>query len=347
MKNLWLILLTSALMINTSCAVASPMPVAGGSAQINGIEWLYGYDEALKIAESKDLPILLFFTGSDWCTWCTKLEKEALHTPEFAEIAGGKFVFVHLDFPMHRSQEPRLASQNQSLKKKYGVSGFPSVIVTDSKGNRIGQTGYRKGGGVSFADHLLNMVNSYQKHRHNMQDLGSNQNVSQDDLKAFYLKARELGDKSEAQAILEKGLKTENNQFFQLEQYRVVIENGDMHAKEAIRIRDKLLAVSSDKAAKVNHDVAIIEFQVLQQKMKRDKLSPTAVVSPLMLYLDKYGAQNPEAWRVDMAIAQVYVEAGQPQEALRYAQQAQQMAPSKFKTEIDNATQYIRSQIKS
>ena len=29
----------------------------------------------------------MFFTGSDWCGWCIRLQKEVLKTPEFATWA--------------------------------------------------------------------------------------------------------------------------------------------------------------------------------------------------------------------------------------------------------------------
>ena len=190
------------------------------------------------------------------------------------------------------------------------------------------------------------MVNSYQKHRSTLKDLGANQQLSNEDLKDLYMKARELGETKEAAAILEKGLKNDKDNFFLLQKYRATIETGDMHAKEALRLRDKLLAVPSDATVKANHDVAVVEFDVLQQRMKRDKLSPAAVVTPLVNYLDKYGDQDSEKWRVNMAITQVYLEGGQPQEALRYALEAQQSAPAKVKPQIDNAVTFIRSQVK-
>lgn len=343
MKGMTAILLTLAIFFNISDASAA----AASSYRSGGIQWLSNYDEAAKIAQQQQLPLFLFFTGSDWCTWCTRLENEVFDTPEFQSRAGNKFVFVSLDFPMHHQLEPRIASQNQQLKAKYGVSGFPSIVIVDAQGHKIGVSGYRPGGPNRYVDELAAMVDSYQKHLSTLKDLDSNQPISNGDLKELYMKARELGENKEAAAILEKGLKGEDkDNFFLLEKYRITIETGDMHTKEALRMRDKLLTVPSEAIAHAHRGVAIVEFEVLQQRMKRDKLSPAAVVTPLAHYLERFGTQDKDAWRMDMAIAQVYLEGGQPQEALRYALDAQQSAPTKMKAEIDNAIAYIRSQVK-
>ncbi len=62
------------------------------------ITWLTNY-EWQRQRQKKFHPIVHFFTGTKWCTWCNKLEEEVLDTPEFAELAGKQFVFLKLDFP--------------------------------------------------------------------------------------------------------------------------------------------------------------------------------------------------------------------------------------------------------
>jgi protein disulfide-isomerase len=343
MKKLGTILLASFLMGNMAFAASNSTP----TQQVNAsqeIRWYTNYDEATKIADANGVPIVLFFTGSDWCTWCKKLEEEALDKGEFAKLTSDKFVFVKLDFPMHHPLEPRLASQNQQLKKKYNISGFPSIVVVDPKGNRIGSSGYRQGGATGYATHLLGMVGSYTKHQSTLKGLGSSQ-LPHEELKELYVKARELGQNQEATAILENGLKFDKDNFFLLEKYRSVIEQEDMNDKEAIRLRDRLLNVAEDKLMRASHDIAVVEFQVLQSKMKRDKLSPAAVATPLVLYIEKHGYHDPDVWKVNMAISQLYLEAGQRENALNYAQQALGSAPTKVRPDIDNAVHYINSQI--
>ena len=124
---------------------------------LQAVEWTTDYNAAVNRSKSESKPIVLFFTGSDWCSWCTKLEREALDTPEFDQLAGNRFVFVKLDFPRKRNLPDALSQQNSELQQKYNIRGFPTLVIIDADGNTLGQTGYRAGGGTKYAEHLLNM----------------------------------------------------------------------------------------------------------------------------------------------------------------------------------------------
>lgn len=122
------------------------------------IQWYTNYQEAAQVAKKDKKPLFLFFTGSDWCGWCKKMESEILSTPDFANAAGSRFVFVMLDFPMNQTLPPDIAEQNNQLKQKYGVTGYPTVIILDSNENFVAETGYRSGGGKAYADYIFGLV---------------------------------------------------------------------------------------------------------------------------------------------------------------------------------------------
>jgi protein disulfide-isomerase len=124
------------------------------SLKCDAIEWQTDFQQATQVAKEQNKPLVLFFTGTDWCVWCKKLESEALDTREFDADAGNKFVFVKLDFPRNGAQNP----QNDELQRRFNVRGFPSVIILDSHGNQMGSTGYKQGGGKAYADHLLKLA---------------------------------------------------------------------------------------------------------------------------------------------------------------------------------------------
>jgi protein disulfide-isomerase len=132
-----------------------------GASSNPHIEWLTNYDEAVKQSKATSKPIVLFFTGSDWCTWCNKLEIEILDTPEFIKVASDKFIFVKLDFPMNKAQAPAIAEQNQKLQAKYEVRGYPTLILIDQNGEIMGTTGYRAIGGERFAFHMIQMADVF------------------------------------------------------------------------------------------------------------------------------------------------------------------------------------------
>ncbi len=71
--------------------------------------------------------VLLDFTGSDWCGWCIKLQKETFSKPEFQKFAAESLVLVELDFPRGKEQSEELKKQNQELAEKFGIQGFPTL----------------------------------------------------------------------------------------------------------------------------------------------------------------------------------------------------------------------------
>ena len=107
-----------------------------GSLTINAQEltWQTDINKAMEISKKTKKPLLLFFTGSDWCGWCIRLQKEVLKTPEFAKWAKDKVVLVELDFPRRAQQSPELVKQNMELQQVLGVRGYPTVwFVNASK----------------------------------------------------------------------------------------------------------------------------------------------------------------------------------------------------------------------
>jgi thiol-disulfide isomerase/thioredoxin len=116
--------------------------------------WGTDYAAALAQARSEGKQVFLLFTGSDWCVWCKRLEGEILSTPEFKEYAAAKLILVKLDFPRHTPQSDQLKAQNTQLAQQNGIRGYPTVVILDSSGKRIGTLGYVKGGPAGFISKL-------------------------------------------------------------------------------------------------------------------------------------------------------------------------------------------------
>jgi len=116
--------------------------------------WLTDFDAAKKKAASENKPLVLDFTGSDWCGWCIKLDEEVFATTTFQKYAEKNLILVKLDFPQRKTQSSEEKDQNMKLAREYGVKGYPTIIVLDSKGDKIGQTGYVRGGPDAFIAEL-------------------------------------------------------------------------------------------------------------------------------------------------------------------------------------------------
>ncbi len=108
--------------------------------------WLTDFDEAQAVAKKEQKPILANFTGSDWCGWCIKLKAEVFSKPEFEEWAAQNVVLLELDFPRRKQLPEALAEQNRELAQRYGIRGYPTVLLLDADGEQRGKLGYLRGG---------------------------------------------------------------------------------------------------------------------------------------------------------------------------------------------------------
>ena len=113
--------------------------------------WHTDYAKALAHAKAENKRVLLDFTGSDWCEWCIRMDKEVLRTKAFQDYASANLILLEVDFPNSGSQTPTLRTQNENLSSRYGVDGFPTFIVLDKDGKEIGRrSGYLEGGPQAF-----------------------------------------------------------------------------------------------------------------------------------------------------------------------------------------------------
>jgi thioredoxin-related protein len=129
-------------------------PPGDGTAASAKPGWFTSYELAQKEAQSKQRLLLMDFTGSDWCGWCIMLDKEVFSKPEFKEYASKNLVLLELDFPRSKKMPPETAKQNERLAVKYGIQGFPTVVVFDSTGKPLGALGYQAGGPQAFIAEL-------------------------------------------------------------------------------------------------------------------------------------------------------------------------------------------------
>ena len=98
--------------------------------------WLTDLDAAKAQGVKENKPVLVDFTGSDWCPPCKALHKNVFESKEFAAVAS-KYVLVELDYPRNKPQAPELKAKNAELSKKFGISGFPTVLLIDAKSGEV------------------------------------------------------------------------------------------------------------------------------------------------------------------------------------------------------------------
>jgi len=117
--------------------------------------WLNDYKKAQQEAKANNKFLLLNFTGSDWCGWCIKFDREVLSRPQFKDYARDNLVLVELDFPRRKAQSAELQKQNRELAQQYEVFGFPTIVVLNSGGQKLWKfDGYFPGGPEAFIAEL-------------------------------------------------------------------------------------------------------------------------------------------------------------------------------------------------
>lgn len=130
------------------------------SLQAQEAEWHTDLNKAMSLSDKSKKPLFLFFTGSDWCGWCMKLQKEVFKTPEFAKWAKENVILVELDFPRKSTQTDEMKMQNAQLNNFFKVRGYPTVWITDvskAKDGKVqfaprGSSGYVAGGPSAWLD---------------------------------------------------------------------------------------------------------------------------------------------------------------------------------------------------
>ena len=118
------------------------------------------FAQAQAQAKAEGKLLLLDFTGSDWCGWCKLMEKEIFSQPAFADYAGKKLVLVRLDFPRAKPISPEVREQNQTLAQKFGIRGFPTIVMLNGDGKPVGELGYVRGGPDAFISQLEHLPKS-------------------------------------------------------------------------------------------------------------------------------------------------------------------------------------------
>ena len=141
-----------------ACAQNVPPTIAkpqGTEITQNASEaWETDLNKAIALSYETKKPIMLFFTGSDWCGWCIRLQNEVFRTETFTKWAKENVILVELDYPRKKEQPQAIKDQNRQLQQMFAVQGYPTchfVMPTPQDDGRVnlaslGQNGYMAGG---------------------------------------------------------------------------------------------------------------------------------------------------------------------------------------------------------
>ena len=142
-KSLFVLLVLTAFLLGCS---------KNGSS--DNLSWETNLETALQKAKAENKAVLVNFTGSDWCQWCKKLSAEVFSQDDFEKFAEEKLILVKIDFPRSIEQSMETKLYNNQLAQKYGIQGFPTILILKNDGRLALTTGYVPGGPLNYIQHL-------------------------------------------------------------------------------------------------------------------------------------------------------------------------------------------------
>ena len=125
--------------------------------------WETEFSASTNAAKAANRYVLVDFSGSDWCGWCIRLDKEVFKRKHFRDYAKDNLVCVLLDSPQGKKLKKALQTQNKALRQTYGVRGYPTVLVLSPDGELVARTGYREGGAEAYVEYLKGVIDPHRK----------------------------------------------------------------------------------------------------------------------------------------------------------------------------------------
>jgi len=133
MKNITVLFMLVAVALNLTVTSSVAENVAVKGAEMG--KWTQDFAAAKELAKEKKLPMILNFTGSDWCIWCKRMDGWVFAKEDWNNYAKENIIMVTVDFPQNKSLVPEnFQTRNKELQLKYGIKGFPTYVILESDG---------------------------------------------------------------------------------------------------------------------------------------------------------------------------------------------------------------------
>jgi thioredoxin-related protein len=117
--------------------------------------WETNLKKAQEAAKAQNKLLFIDFTGSDWCGFCVRLDRDILSRPQFKAFANKNLVLMEVDFPRRKEQSAETRAQNQRLALQYNIQGFPTIVVLNGEGQTVWRyDGYFSDGPEAFIAEL-------------------------------------------------------------------------------------------------------------------------------------------------------------------------------------------------
>lgn len=280
-------------------------------------------DAAYKASAYEKKPLLIYFTNSE-------IKSEVLSAKEFLDKIENHFVFAEIEFSRLSKEE------KNKIQEKFHLQDFPRLVLMDEKGRELSRFGILGEKPENIASEVLVMIEKSSSLTIAMSHLAEISTFPYQ-LEELYKVALELKRNEDADQILAIGIE-KDLLFFLVEKYRLLTEKGD-ESERAI-YRDKVIAVDPNNEKEAFFSLALIDFQALASHKSKE------AIKPLEEYVERFGqTDHKNRWRLEMMIAQHYLNSDDWDTSLRHAETAFQEAPLDVKKEIARCCSYIKGHL--
>ncbi|TAE60750.1 MAG: FAD:protein FMN transferase [Bacteroidetes bacterium] len=137
---------------------------------------LYDPGVAMSRMQAEGQPLLLVFSGSDWCAPCIRFDREVLSDSAFLSFAEGRFLVLEADFPQRKKQDSKLRAACEQLAETYNPKGvFPHILLLHPDGRIAANIAYQNQSARAFMAELtplLNRMESPKEYRRHTRIMG-------------------------------------------------------------------------------------------------------------------------------------------------------------------------------
>lgn len=126
-------------------AVLSFVGFACAKEESKTLNWSTDYAASVEKAKAENKPLIIYFTGSDWCPYCMYMDRDVLSKPDFIDFANKNYVMVLCDFPKKNKPSEKVLAENEKLSQKFAIRGFPTVVIMNAKTEKVAYAGYENG----------------------------------------------------------------------------------------------------------------------------------------------------------------------------------------------------------
>lgn len=261
------------------------------------VEWLTNVEQAQQLAAAEGKAVLVDFTGTDWCVYCREMHRKVLDTPAFEAYAAPKFVCVEMDLPHKPLLPPEQLEYNRSIVKRYGVTGYPTLLVLNAAGEVTG--GFIGGKAeLGYVREQLEIALQNAQDLPRLEQLQGEARVRA--LKNLYITFRgleKLGTSHVYRKLLLEadkenvtGIQTEEETYRRMEHYRARLHAAEDEAAERAVIEEGL---ATEQAPELRVELLNRKVQLLQRHV--DSLSDLMEMKAVMLESARQLPEHAEA----------------------------------------------------